>query len=341
MTTSGSSFRKVTASDVAALAGVSKGTVSRAFTPGAPIAQAQREKVLKIAAELGYSPNLLARSLATRKTYIIGLVLDEMATNPNQLALLNEVTRQLQARGYSSLLLNISAAGDAAQPLRMADQLQIDGLLFLGVTLTDALINFARDIKHIPLVVMFRNSADAGIPYVSTDGYQAGREIAALLLQGGHQRIGYMAGPTSAGTTLRRFEGFRDALEERGVQLAAVLQAEHYDHACGLRSLMRHWESTPREQRLQALFCENDILALGAMDCLVACNAARRVAIVGFDDIALAAAPSYDLTTFRQPMEFLVGEAVSRLLDPTRQTAGSCLAPGTLVLRTSHLGMAN
>lgn len=336
MTTSGSSFRKVTASDVAARAGVSKGTVSRAFTPGASVAPALREKILQISAELGYSPNLLARSLATRKTHIVGLVVDEMANNPNQFALLNEVTRQLQLRGYSSLLLNISSEYSSSAALKLADQLQIDGLLFLGVTLTDELINLARNIKHIPLVVMFRNSADAGIPYVSTDGYQAGREIADLFADMNYRTIGYMSGPTSAGTMLRRFEGFKDGLQARKISLTTVLHADHYDHACGMRAMMRYWESTPRDQRIEALFCENDILALGALDCLVACRAARRIAVVGFDDILLAAAPSYDLTTFRQPLEFLVTEAIDRLLAPPGRAADSCLAPGTLVLRSSH-----
>lgn len=336
MTQAGPAFRKVTASDVAERAGVSKWTVSRAFTDGASIAPAVREKVHRIAAELGYSPNLLARSLATRKTHIIGLVVDEMASNPNQLALLNEVTRQLQLKGYSSLLLNISSIYSSAAALTLADQLQIDGLLFLGVTLTDELVNLARNIKHIPLVVMFRNSADAGIPYVSTDGYQAGQEIARLFLDQGYRSIGYMSGPTSAGTTLRRFEGFKEGLRAGQVALRTVLHADHYDRTCGMQALMRHWESTPRQERIEALFCENDILAIGAMDCLVACHAARRIAIVGFDDIDLAASPSYELTTFRQPMEYLVTEAVNRLLDPAARTADSCLAPGILVLRGSH-----
>ena len=97
MKTQTSMNRKVTASDVAARAGVSKWTVSRAFTEGAQVAPEVRERIKKISAELGYSPNLLARSLSTRKTNIIGLVMDELG-NPYQLKLLNEVTRQLQLK---------------------------------------------------------------------------------------------------------------------------------------------------------------------------------------------------------------------------------------------------
>lgn len=327
--------RRVTASDVAAQAGVSKWTVSRAFTEGAQVAPEVRERIKRISAELGYSPNLLARSLSTRKTHIIGLVMDELG-NPNQLKLLNEVTRQLQLKSYSSLLLNISSEYSPANALTLADQLQVDGLLFLGTTLTHELIHLAQNIKHIPLVVMFRNSGNAGIPFVSTDGFQAGQEIAQLFVECRYRKIGYMAGPTSESTELRRFEGFKDALQAHGIALSTVLKTGHYQRSDGMQSLMRYIESTPRDQRVEALFCENDILAIGAMDALLACHAAGKMAIVGFDDIELASSPAYALTTFRQPMEFLVAEAIDRLLDSSGQSRPSHLSPGTLILRSSH-----
>jgi len=330
-----STNRKVTASDVAALAGVSKWTVSRAFTEGAQVAPEVRERVKKISAELGYSPNLLARSLSTRKTHIIGLVVDELG-NPNQLKLLNEVTRQLQLKSYSSLLLNLSPEYSPANALTLADQLQVDGLLFLGTTLTHELINLAQNIKHIPLVVMFRNSGNAGIPFVSTDGYQAGREIAELFVESGYRNIGYMAGPTSESTELRRFEGFKEGLLEKGIALATVLTTGHYQRSEGMKSLMKYLESTPRDKRMEAVFCENDILAIGAMDALLACHATGKIAVVGFDDIELASSPAYELTTFRQPMEFLVGEAIQRLLDTSGNERSSLLSPGALILRASH-----
>ncbi len=306
--------RKVTASDVAVQAGVSKWTVSRAFQEGTQVAPDVREKIKKIAAELGYSPNLLARSLSTRKTHIIGVVMDELG-NPNQLKLLNEVTRQLQLKSYSSLLLNISSEYSPANALTLADQLQVDGLLFLGTTLTRELINLAQNIKHIPLVVVFRNSENEGIPFVSTDGFQAGREIAELFIECKYKNIGYMAGPMTQSTELRRFEGFREGLLEHQMKLAAVLSTEHYQRHDGMHSLMRYLESTPRDKRIDALFCENDILAIGAMDALLACHATGKIAIVGFDDIEMASSPAYELTTFRQPTEFLIAEAIDRLLD--------------------------
>jgi len=327
--------KKVTASDVAERAGVSKWTVSRAFTEGASIAPAVRDRIRSLATEMGYSPNLLARSLSTRSTGLIAVAADELG-NPNQLYALNEATRQLQARGLNALLLNITPEYRPAKALRQADQFQVDGIMFLGTELTHELIDLARRIRHIPLVVIMRNSGQTDIPFVSTDGYTAGGEIADLFLAQGYQRIGYMAGPMSQRTELRRLEGFRDRLQARGVTLAAVLETEHYRREEGVRSLQRYLASTPRSNRLEALFCESDILAIGAMDALVAANMQRKIAIVGFDDIEMASSPSYELTTFRQPIDYLVGEAIRLIVDREAGISHVPMAPGSLVLRASH-----
>lgn len=334
-----STSKKITATDVAERVGVSKWTVSRAFTDGASIAPEVRERVLAVAAEMGYSPNLLARSLSTRSTRLIALVVDELG-NPNQLYLLNEATRQLQARGFSSLLLNLSPEYGAGAALRLADQFQVDGIMFMGTTLEPGLIELAQKIRHIPLVVLGRNSATANIPCVTTDGEAAGAEIADLFLAQGYRRIGYMAGPASERTELRRLDGFRDRLQERGVALEVILETSHYRREQGMQVLSRHLASTPRDRRLEALFCENDILAIGALDALTSMGAQHRIAIVGFDDIEMASAPPYELTTFRQPVDHLVAEAIRRILEPDTVETPSLLAPGTLVLRTSHRRLA-
>jgi DNA-binding LacI/PurR family transcriptional regulator len=334
-----STTKKITASDVAERVGVSKWTVSRAFTDGASIAPEVRERVLRVAAEMGYSPNLLARSLTTHSTRLVALVVDELG-NPNQLFMLNEATRQLQAQGFSTLLLNLSPEYGPAAALRLADQFQVDGIMFMGTTLDQDLIELAQKIRHIPLVVVSRNSAVATIPYVTTDGYAAGAEIADLFLDQGYRRIGHMSGPPSERTELRRLDGFRDRLQQRGTPLACVLETSHYRREQGLQSLSRYLASTPRDQRIEALFCESDILAIGALDALAIAGARHRIAIVGFDDIEMASAPPYELTTFRQPVDYLVAEAIRRIVAPAAVEAASLLAPGTLVLRSSHRRVA-
>ncbi|EHA14716.1 LacI family DNA-binding transcriptional regulator [Halomonas sp. HAL1] len=325
---------KVTASDVAKQAGVSKWTVSRAFSQGASISPKAREKVLKAATELGYRPNLLARSLTKRKTRLIGLVVDEM-DNPNLLRLINETSLKLQKRGYLSMLINISELGEQEKQISLADQFQIDGLIFLGTALTEELVDLAQKIQHIPLIVLYRNSNTPHIQVVSTDGYSAGIQIATFLARQGYQRIGYMSGPVSESTQLNRLEGFRDGLAKHDLEVDLILEAGHYGREAGFNTLNQYLATLGGSLRIEALFCENDILAIGAIDALHNRGNSNRIGIVGFDDIDEASSPHYALTTYRQPLEQLVDEAIRRL-EGNKEATRQLLLPGELIIRQSH-----
>lgn len=327
--------RKATASDVAARAGVSKWTVSRAFTDGASISPHAMLRVQTAARELGYRPNLLARSLSKKSTRIIGLVADELK-NPHIFTLLDEVTRQLQSRGYMALLLNITSEHDYESVLTLADQMQVDGLLFLGTLLNDRLITLAQDIHHIPLVVLYRYSESPYIQVLATNGYQAGREIGELLLTQNYQRMGYLAGPVSESTQLRRLDGFRAALTEKQRDVSVLLQAPHYQRQCGMKAFAAYLATTPAEQRVEAIFCENDILAVGVIDAIRATPDCAPIAVVGFDDIELAASPSYQLTTYRQPMQSLIADGI-HCLTQAFEPGGQRLYNGELIVRQSHI----
>lgn len=312
--------RKVTASDVAKLAGVSKWTVSRAFTDGASISEPAMERVQQAAKELGYRPNLLARSLSKRSSHLIGVVVDEML-NPNLLTLLDQVTQQLQLRGYMALLINISAQKSEEAVLTLADQLQVDGLLFLGTLLSDELIALARDIHRIPLVQLCRNDDNPYIQIINTDGYQAGYQTANLLHQQGYQRFSYMKGPDTESTQLLRFEGYRDRLGELGIAEAEItlLKANHYNRASGFNAFEHYLKSTPETEWTEAIFCENDILAIGVMDALESTAPQVHLGIIGYDDIELAGSSRYQLTTHAQPLNDMLHEAVYRLTAPEGQ----------------------
>ncbi|CAI0725512.1 LacI family DNA-binding transcriptional regulator [Serratia liquefaciens] len=327
--------RKATASDVAARAGVSKWTVSRAFTDGASISPQTMQRVQTAARELGYRPNLLARSLSKKSTRIIGLVADELK-NPHIFTLLDEVTRQLQSRGYMALLLNITSEHDYESVLTLADQMQVDGLLFLGTLLNDRLISLAQDIHRIPLVVLYRYSESPYIQVLATHGYQAGFDIGELLLQQDYPRMGYLAGPISESTQLRRLDGFRAALAQQQREVNLVLQAPHYQRLCGMEAFSTYLAATPAEQRIDAIFCENDILAVGVIDAIRAKPGCAPIAVVGFDDIELAASPSYQLTTYRQPMQQLIADGI-HCLTQAFEPGGQRLYTGELIVRQSHL----
>ncbi|QEM80978.1 LacI family DNA-binding transcriptional regulator [Halomonas binhaiensis] len=327
--------RKVTANDVAEKAGVSKWTVSRAYTPGAYISPDSRKRVMKAAEELGYRPNLLARSLTKKRSGIVGLVVDEF-TNLNILPVLDEITHQLQLKGFSTMLLNINADNGYAPALLRADQFQVDGVVFLGATLPDEFVHLIKEIRHIPLIVLYRDSNIPGVQVVTTDDYHAGKQIAELLLTQGHRRMGYMAGLPNGSTRLKRVEGFHAALDQHGLELELTLEAGSYQHQHGYEVLSKYLRTTRVDDQIDALFCENDSLAIGALDALRDHKNGSKIAIVGFDGIELGASSCYRLTSYRQPYERLAAEAVAQLERGDTEES-RFIAPGQIVLRESHL----
>lgn len=326
---------KATASDVAAMAGVSKWTVSRAFTPGASVSGRAREKVLAAAKALGYRPNLLARSLSKKRTHIIGVVIDQMQ-NPHSMMMMDVVTRQLQARGYMALLLNITTGENYRSVMAMADQLQVDGILFLGTVLTDQLIAIAHELHHIPLVQVCRNSDVEDIEVVNIDGHQAGAEVASLLLAQGYQRFGYMKGPDTLSSQLYRYDGYQQQLQQAGKMVDRLLIAGEYSRTLAMQALLDYLQAVPAGQRVEALFCENDILALGVLDALRLTGNEGTIAVVGFDDIEEAGSESYQLTSYSQGIESLTGESLNRLIEE-RASPPEAWRKGELKIRRSHL----
>ena len=325
--------QKVTASDVAARAGVSKWTVSRAFIPDASISEKARNRVLAIASELGYRPNLLARGLSQKRTHIVGVAIDELK-NPHSMMMLDEVTRQLQQRGYMALLLNITG-NNYYSVMSLADQLQVDGILFLGTVLTPEFVAIAAEMHDIPLVQVCRNTEGQEIDVVNVDGYQAGRTIARLLIAQGHKQFGYMAGP-GAGAHLQRKQGFCDELRAAGIELTLELSTEYYDRQLSYGCINAWLQHASESERIDALFCENDELALGVMAALRDRAEKPAIAVVGFDDIDEAAAPGWQLTTYSQRLDLLMEEALNRLISGKAVPDGHW-RKGELRVRHSHL----
>ncbi len=222
--------------------------------------------MLAAAAELHYRPNLLARSLTQKTTRIIGVAIDELK-NPHSMKMIDVATRELQARGYMALLLNITEGENYQAVIAMADQLQVDGILFLGTVISDELFDIARTLYEIPLVQVCRNNDKVrGIDVVNLDGYQAGREMAKLLVEQGYSRFGYMKGPDTESAQLLRMEGFRDELQVSGQQINSLLIAGNYNRRLSFVTMNNYLNATAPLERIEALFCEDDILALGALE---------------------------------------------------------------------------
>jgi len=325
--------KNITARDVAKLAGVSKWTVSRAFTHGSSISQSSLNKVLKASEELGYKPNLLARSLAKNKTNMIAILISELGS-PTFLDVFDELTSQLQNKGLIPIVLNIHSQNDYNNALSLASQLQVDGIMFLGSEVPQEIVD--RHIEHIPLISLYRHCDTKNINSVSTDGFSAGRHIASLFIELRYKRIAYMAGPSQKFTGLMRYEGLRDRLLEEKIELEHKFNVKHFSRELAYKCMCEYIKSTSYNNRIDAIFCESDIFAIGVIDALRHYKIENSIAVVGFDDTDLASSPSYKLTTYRQDLIPLVSKSVE-LLESSKNSNNKILMPGKLILRDSHL----
>ncbi len=303
----------VTMRDVARKARVSIKTVSRVVNTQAEVSDETRQRVLAAIEELGYRPSKVARALVTRCTETVGLVLGDIA-NPFFPELARGVVDTAQAREYSVFLCN--SDGDVEKEARilhsMADH-AVDGvIIYPGFGGGDSLRAFA---EHAPLVAINCFFDYPGVSRVMLDTRRGARLAVDYLIGKGHTAIGMLAGEAPSLSLMRRFRGYRDALMAH--RLPVVAEWIHPGPpvvACGIESTRQLLTQYPQ---ITAIFAYNDLLAVGAIQ---ACKGlGRRVpedcAIVGFDDIPLAAMLAPPLTTVRVDKYELGQQAISRLLD--------------------------
>ncbi len=303
---------KVTSNDVARLAGVSQSAVSRVFTPGASASKATVEKVRRAAAELGYRPNVLARSLITGKSRIIGLVVAYLE-NYFYPEAVERLSVALQERGYHVLIFMAApTVGDVDRVMQEILDYQVDGLVLASVSLSSVLADQCQAFG-IPVVLFNRDQDDHRLSSVTTDNRAGGRALAEHLAGCGCRRIAYIAGFEGASTQRDRERGFREGLQAAGVALYAR-GIGNFDFAQAQESTRRMFD---RPDPPDAVFVCNDHMAFAVMDVLrfeLGLSVPGDVAVAGFDDVPPAAWPAYDLTTFRQRINRMVAETVATLM---------------------------
>ncbi len=322
--------------DVARLAGVSQAAVSRTFTPGASVSEETRAKVMAAAEQIGYRPNIIARSLIRKSTNIIGLVVMRF-TNPFYSRMIRDFTRALQELGYWTLLLNIAQNQELEETLPMALQYQVDGLIITSSTLSSKLAQECAR-SGTPVVLFNRYASDSHTHVVRCDNVEGGKIVADAFLDAGHKRLAYISGEETASTNRDRETGFVNRLQERGHKLSFRENAGDYDYEQGYEAAQRllHRDDPP-----DAIFCANDLIAMGALDLArdkLGIKIPEELSIIGFDDIASAAWPGYDLTTVKQPVKALVDNTIQVLMDgiqaPESESSEVVISP-SLIWRSS------
>ncbi|MCE7983554.1 MAG: LacI family DNA-binding transcriptional regulator [Caldilinea sp. CFX5] len=310
-----------TSIDVAKAAGVSQSTVSRVFS-GGNVSEDAKARVLAAAAALGYQPSAIARSLSTQRTGIVGIVMADI-TSPFYPYVLEKFTQKLQEIGLRILLFNAPPHRDVDDTLPLVLQYQVDAIIITSATLSSAMADECAGLG-IPVLLFNRYVPNTQASAVCCDNVAGGRLVADLLVTSGHQRLAYIAGLENTSTNRDRERGFRERLSEQGVTTWQREQGA-YTYDSGYDAAKRLLNGPDRPD---ALFCGNDIMALGALDAArdLGVTVPDALSVIGFDDIPAAAWSAYGLTTVRQPVNRMV-EAVVELL--TRQLADPTLGPET------------
>jgi|SRR5690625_1773083 len=308
--------KPITSRDVARLAGVSQSAVSRCFSPKASISAKTREKVLAAARQLGYRPNTVARSLITRSSRTIAVVVSQL-DNPFYALILARASRSFQVEGYHLLLFLVSDDGDTTGVMSEILQSQSEGILMLAASLTTPFAQECVD-RGIPVVMINRTVDFSEVSQVSSDNYYGGYWVGDYLARQGHQRIAFVNGLATSSTGAYRRRGFLDALSAQGLTCWAEEHGEYcFDKA---REATRRLFSKPPFP--DAVFAANDHMAIAVIETLRAEFALRvpeDVSVIGFDDTPVAAWPSYRLTTVRQPVEEMVMTSAELLLEQMRE----------------------
>ena len=327
---------KVTSAEVARLAGVSQSAVSRVFTPGASVSSNTMEKVRAAAEELGYRPNVLARSLITGRTRIIGLVVAYLENQFYPMAL-ELLSRALQARGYHILVFMAENSTErVAQVMSELLDYQVDGIITASVAMSDDLTTRC-DGAGIPVVMFNRGQDDARLSEVTSDNVNGARRAVEFLIKAGHKRIAHVMGWQGSSTGRDRAEGFKQAMQAAGLQPFAMVDGAYAREKAA--AVTRELCQGP--ERPDAIFVGNDHMAFAVMDTLrheLGLRVPQDVSVVGYDDVPMAAWPAYGLTTIRQPVNRMVEATVAALLN---QIEGGSSAPtkvkinGPLMVRTS------
>jgi DNA-binding LacI/PurR family transcriptional regulator len=301
------SGKRATLGEVAVLAGVSRSAVSRAFTEGASVSLKTRSKVERAALELGYRPNVLARSLTTRKTGLVGLVANNFH-NPIFLEVFDLFTRQLQTVGLRPLIVNLTEETEAHRSVQLLLEYQVDAVVVASSTLP---VGFADSFAEagIPVVHAFgRPTKRRDINVIGIDNVEAGRLAARRLIACGYGEVGFLGGPEKATSTRDRLEGFLDVLNDHPKVKTRVHFAGDYTFEAGFDEMA----SMILRGLGEAYFCADDVISIGAMSALHRADykIPEQIGIIGFNDMEMAGWDNVRLTTIRQPLDQIIEESV-------------------------------
>jgi LacI family transcriptional regulator len=337
--------RPATLRDVASAAEVHPATASRALNPGTRllVSEETARRVIEAADRLGYRPNPVARSLRTRRSHTIGVLIPDL-NNPLFPPIIRGIEDRLAEHGYVALIGNTDA--DPGRERLIFDQMRarhVDGFVLATATLNSPILAEAAE-AELPVVLMNRTAQDYPFSSVSVDNEQGVRAAVTHLVSLGHTRIGHIAGPQDISTGTARLSGYQEAMKSHGLTVGAgdISYASGYTVEEGLRCGGELLESA---HDLTALIAANDMLAVGCYGALdeLDLRCPGDVSVIGFNDMPFVDRLRPPLSTVRFPHSQVGTEAARLLIERIETGEGSpvkilFLAP-ELVVRGSTMAI--
>jgi LacI family transcriptional regulator len=323
--------------DVARLAGVSPITVSRVINNSGYISQKTRARVKAAIIELGYAPNIIARSLRSKRTNTLALVLTDI-TNPFFTHIARGVEDTASDAGFTVIYSNTDESVDEeTKNLQLLLQKQVDGILLVPARSTSRSIELIKE-QGTPVVILDRRVSDVETDVVRCDSVEGAYKLVKLLIDQGHRRIAVLSGPQGVSTADDRVTGYQKAMAEVGLSDDGLVFYGNYTLTSGYEMAKRTLSLSPQAT---ALFAANNFIAIGALRALrdSGLKVPGDISLVAFDDLPQTWIVEPFLTVAAQPPYEMGCKATQLLLNRIRGEAPSecqeIILPVELIVRHS------
>lgn len=307
--------QSVTIKDLARVAGVSHTTVSRALNGSELVKESTRKKIAKLAKELGYTPNINARSLVTNRSYVLGIFFTSLEVGTST-SFLSEVIKQTQRMLSSRYSISINSIDKAVQDIEhySLSLSSYDGIIIISQSKSDD--QFIEEVikSGVPLVVLNRK-VDYQVNNYAIDEYLGSKSVTEMAIRMGHQRFALIQGIESFESSAQRTRGFADALEAAGLIVDEnLMKRGDYKPRSGNVAMRQILSSG---QVPTCVICENDDMAVGALDACVELGykVPDDISVIGFDDMSYSKYLMPPLTTVRKPTSEIIEKGVTKLME--------------------------
>jgi len=331
---------KITIRDVAEKSGVSVGTVSRVFNGYTDVSEATKKHVMQVANELGYTPNIAARTLSSKRTKTIALIINEINISLGltfPLEVMSGVIKYTDDSDYEFVFYSINLKKQRQKTLKQfCNEHNITGVIIQGLRLSDPYYNELQT-TDIPCVIIDMKINNPKVGTISIDNETASKQVAETLIQYGHKDILYISGKRDVGVSVEREAGYRKALEENNITInESLIQYGNFNEE--IAYLLT--KDALAENNFTAIYAISDLMALGVLKALNEMNikVPEEISVFGFDDIVLSQYVQPPLATVKQDMEvmgFSSAELLASILEG--ETSGDIkrYIPHELKLRES------